>query len=53
MTHGDSTLGKGSRTGNRLGSFEHISIPAPSIDVDTTDGYDPTLEEIVAFINRA
>ena len=52
--HGDSTLGKGIADWEQaFGSFEHISIPAPSIDVDTTDGYDPTLEEIVTFINRA
>ena len=33
-------------------SFERISIPAPSIVVDTTDGYAPKLAEIVNFINR-
>ena len=33
-------------------SFEGVSIPAPSIDVDTTDGYAPTLPEIVEFVNR-
>lgn len=52
--HGDSTLGKGiADWGRAFESFEHISMPAPSIDVDTTDGYDPNLEEIVDFINRA
>lgn len=32
--------------------FERISLPAPSIEVDTTDGYSPGLTEIVAFIDR-
>jgi hypothetical protein len=31
--------------------FERVSIDAPSIEVDTTDGYEPDLETIVAFIN--
>lgn len=34
-------------------SFDPIALPVPSIQVDTTDGYDPTLEEIVAFLNRS
>jgi predicted kinase len=33
-------------------SFDRVSIPAPSIDVDTTDGYAPGLAEIVEFVNR-
>ncbi len=33
-------------------SFEEISMPAPSIDVDTTDGYAPDIPEIVEFVNR-
>jgi predicted kinase len=32
-------------------SFVPISMPVPTIDVDTTDGYDPGLLEIVAFVN--
>jgi predicted kinase len=32
-------------------SFVPISLPVPTIDVDTTDGYDPGLSEIVAFVN--
>lgn len=34
-----------------LASFERISIAAPSIVVDTTDGYAPELAEIVKFID--
>jgi len=33
-------------------SFEPIGLPVPSIEVDTTDGYEPSLDEIVAFVNR-
>ena len=33
-------------------AFERISISAPSIAVDTTDGYSPGLPEIVEFVNR-
>ena len=33
-------------------SFERVAIPAPSLVVDTTDGYAPGLDEIVAFVNR-
>jgi len=32
--------------------FERISMAAPSIVVDTTDGYVPELAEIVRFIDR-
>jgi predicted kinase len=33
-------------------SFERVSILAPSIEVDTTDGYAPDLAEIVDFVSR-
>ena len=33
-------------------SFDRVSVPAPSMDVDTTEGYAPGLAEIVAFVNR-
>lgn len=32
--------------------FSRLSETAPSIDVDTTDGYAPPLAEVVAFIGR-
>jgi hypothetical protein len=37
----------------RLGhdTFDRVSIEAPSIEVDTADGYRPGLDEIVAFVN--
>ena len=51
--HGDSTIGKDAAIWAELvGSFEHISLPVPWIAVDTTDGYDPPLERIVAFVNE-
>jgi hypothetical protein len=31
--------------------FERVSIDAPSIEVDTTNGYEPDLETIVGFVN--
>ena len=31
--------------------FERVSIDAQSMDVDTTSGYEPSIEEIVAFVN--
>jgi predicted kinase len=33
-------------------SFDRLSLPAPSIVVDTTDGYEPELAEILEFIDR-
>jgi predicted kinase len=30
--------------------FHRLSIAAPSVDVDTTDGYNPTLEQILGFL---
>ena len=33
-------------------SFDRVSIPAPSIDVNTTHGYAPDVREVVSFINR-
>ena len=34
----------------RPGTFDPLRLPAPSLEVDTTDGYDPSLDEIVAFL---
>ena len=35
-----------------LASFERVSISAPSLEVDTTDGYAPDVATIVDFVNR-
>jgi predicted kinase len=49
--HADLHLLETSTHGERpVTSFERLSLPAPSIVVDTTDGYRPDLPEIVAFI---
>lgn len=32
--------------------FRRVEISAPSIDVDTTSGYEPSIERIVDFINH-
>jgi predicted kinase len=34
-------------------SFERLSLPAPSVVVDTTEGYSPGLEKVVEFVNRS
>jgi hypothetical protein len=34
-----------------FGNFVRLSLPVPTVDVDTTDGYEPTLDEIVAFLD--
>jgi hypothetical protein len=31
--------------------FDRVSIEAPFIEVDTTDGYEPELDTIVAFVS--
>jgi hypothetical protein len=36
-----------------LDEFRRLVIPVPTIDVDTTSGYKPPLERVVAFINDA
>ena len=33
----------------RWAAFDRVRIDTPSIEVDTSDGYRPGLEEIVAF----
>jgi predicted kinase len=48
--HADTALlrdrGDGSQTHD---GFVHISLPVPTMRVDTTDGYEPGLAQIVAF----
>jgi hypothetical protein len=32
--------------------FDRLALSAPSIDVDTTSGYEPSIERVVSFVNR-
>ncbi len=49
--HDDATLLAELERGDRyFTEFRRLSIDAPTIIVDTTDGYEPALAEIVAFI---
>jgi predicted kinase len=36
----------------RHNAYRRISLDAPALEVDTTDGYRPGLDQIVAFVNR-
>ncbi|HEY2174786.1 MAG TPA: AAA family ATPase [Mycobacteriales bacterium] len=33
-------------------AFVPIALPVPEIHVDTTDGYEPGIKDVVAFVNR-
>ncbi|HZC27804.1 MAG TPA: AAA family ATPase, partial [Actinopolymorphaceae bacterium] len=33
-------------------AFDRVSLDVPTLTVDTSDGYNPSLQEIVTFINR-
>ncbi|MET9023320.1 AAA family ATPase [Actinopolymorpha sp. NPDC004070] len=39
------------RTSGQADDFAAISLPMPTLVVDTSDGYDPPLPEIVNFVN--
>ncbi len=52
--HADVQLMQNIDADNRaLEVFDRVSLDVPSIDVDTTDGYNPSLAHIVDFIGRA
>jgi predicted kinase len=52
QAHGDSTSGMSADDwAQAFASFEHISMRVPSLEVDTTDGHRPDLEQILSFIN--
>lgn len=48
--HADPQYATGHATGHT--GFDRVSVLAPYLEVDTTDGYHPTLAEIVAFVNQ-
>lgn len=50
--HGDySLLASFDDFKERFDAFDRVALPVPSLEIDTTDGYDPPVEEIVAFLN--
>ena len=49
--HADPAYGDGARQAEAHNSFDRVSIGAPWIEVDTTDGYRPALSDVVAFIS--
>jgi hypothetical protein len=34
-------------------TFDRVSVEAPWLEVDTSDGYEPELDRVVAFIGYA
>lgn len=50
--HADPGPGDAARSARRHHAFERVSVAAPWIEVDTTDGYRPGLGEILAFVSR-
>jgi predicted kinase len=45
-----STKKNGIAFSSAIRPFEYLSLPVPSLDVVTTNGYDPQFEEIMKFI---
>jgi predicted kinase len=50
--HADLDLGEAADYIQRYRAFDRVSVDAPWIEIDTTDGYRPGLGQIVAFINQ-
>ena len=53
LAHADPGPDDAAEHARRHITFDRVSIAAPWIEVDTTDGYEPGLEEIVAFVRGA
>ncbi|MFI7025738.1 AAA family ATPase [Micromonospora sp. NPDC049900] len=49
--HADAHLGDHQTHGVGHRSFQSVRLDVPEIEVDTSDGYRPGLDEIVAFVN--
>lgn len=49
--HPDPAPGDAAEYLQRHRAFDRVSVDAPWIEVDTTDGYEPALGQIAAFIN--
>jgi hypothetical protein len=50
--HADPGPGDEARRARAHQAFNRVAVPAPWIEVDTTDGYRPGLSEIVAFASH-
>ena len=48
--HDDAPLLMEETAASYFEGFRRVTIDAPSITVDTTRGYEPTLEHIIAFV---
>jgi hypothetical protein len=51
LAHADPGPHNAADHGRLHSAFDRVSLDAPWIEVDTTDGYRPALAEIVTFIN--
>jgi predicted kinase len=52
--HADEALLVALESGDQyFRDFRRVAIEAPTIHVDTTEGYDRTIEELVAFVDKA
>jgi hypothetical protein len=51
QAHGESPTTDSVQSAHLHSQFGWITIDAPSMQVDTTDGYVPGLDRVVAFIN--
>jgi predicted kinase len=50
--HGDGTAGLSADSWTEwYESFDHLSITAPTVEVSTTDGHEPGLDELLRFVN--
>lgn len=51
--HGDQSLNSSKEQFSELTeNYKPVNINAPTLQVDTTNNYDPTIEEIIIFINE-
>jgi predicted kinase len=50
--HDDPSPGDAVRSARAHQAFNRVAVPAPWIEVDTTDGYRPGLRDIVAFASQ-
>lgn len=48
--HADAAAMQGSTAGDGRPSFTPLALDAPSIHVDTSDGYEPSMDDVLAFV---